>query len=60
VRRPTFFSVPRWVIAALFGAMGREALLSGARVRPAKLLEHGWKFRSDEIEGALRECCGYD
>jgi uncharacterized protein (TIGR01777 family) len=58
LRRPTIFSVPRFAVEMLFGEMGREALLSSVRVRPAKLLEAGFRFRFAELETALRHLLG--
>jgi uncharacterized protein len=42
--RPTLMTVPRFALRALFGEMAEVALLSGARVMPAKLLAHGFLF----------------
>ena len=52
--RPTPFPVPRFVIKAVFGEMGREALLASARVKPTALLKRGFTFQQQEIEPALR------
>ncbi len=53
--RPAIFPVPRWVVLAAFGQMGREALLSGARVRPQRVTEAGFEFRQPALGPALRE-----
>lgn len=58
LRRPTIFSVPRFAVEMLFGEMGREALLASARVRPAKLVDAGFRFRFAELEPALRHLLG--
>lgn len=47
--RPTLFSVPRFALRTLFGEMAEVALLSGARVKPAKLLAHGFSFAHPEL-----------
>ena len=39
----------------LLGEMGEEMLLSGARLRPARLERSGFAFRFPTLEGALRE-----
>ena len=54
LRRPAFFVIPRFAVELLFGEMGREALLTSFRVKPAKLLEIGFPFRWPELEPALR------
>ncbi|HUL51389.1 MAG TPA: TIGR01777 family oxidoreductase [Candidatus Nitrosotalea sp.] len=54
LRRPTVFAVPRFALELLFGEMAREALLSSARVKPAKLLADGFEFLFPELEPALR------
>jgi uncharacterized protein (TIGR01777 family) len=58
LRRPTLFAVPRFAVEWLFGEMGREALLASFRVRPAKLIETGFRFRFPELELALRRVLG--
>ena len=45
--------MPGFVVKLLFGQMGREALLAGARVRPAKLLAGGFQFHHPELDSAL-------
>jgi NAD dependent epimerase/dehydratase family enzyme len=47
--------MPAWVVEWLFGQMGREAMLSSARVKPSRLVEAGFVFRQAELEPALRE-----
>src|SRR5439155_14317531 len=54
LRRPTFFSVPRFAVKLLFGEMGEEALLASCRVRPARLEQTGFIFQYPELEPALR------
>ncbi|MEY2410593.1 MAG: uncharacterized protein QOF48_3263 [Verrucomicrobiota bacterium] len=58
LKRPTFFVVPRRVVSLLFGEMGREALLSSARVRPGKLLASGFRFCSADLDAALARALG--
>jgi hypothetical protein len=54
LRRPAVFGVPAPLLTALFGEMGRELFLSGARVRPSKLEATGYGFRHQTLEPALR------
>jgi uncharacterized protein (TIGR01777 family) len=53
LRRPAILPVPGLVLRAIFGQMAQEALLSGARVRPEKLLKHGFQFRDATLPNAL-------
>ncbi|MHC5065922.1 MAG: TIGR01777 family oxidoreductase [Planctomycetota bacterium] len=55
LRRPTFMAMPAFMVSLLFGQMGRELLLTGQRVRPARLEEAGYQFLQPELETALRE-----
>lgn len=52
--RPTFFSVPAFVIKLIFGE-GSTVLLDSKDVYPRKLLESGFEFRFDRFEDALRD-----
>ena len=54
LHRPAFLPVPALFAHALFGEMGREALLASARVRPARLGEAGFTFLFPELDAALR------
>jgi hypothetical protein len=58
LRRPAFMPLPGFVISALFGQMGREALLAGQRVRPKRLLETGFHFDFPTLEQSLRHQLG--
>lgn len=58
LRRPAFAPLPAFVVRALFGDMGRELLLAGAIVRPARLLEEGFRFDWPSLEPALRHELG--
>ncbi len=53
LRRPASLPVPSFLVRAVFGEMGRETLLASAKVRPAKLLEAGFKFRFSDLDAAL-------
>jgi uncharacterized protein (TIGR01777 family) len=54
LRRPALFRVPAPAIRLLLGEMGQELLLTGARVRPTKLIDSGFEYRFAELEPALR------
>lgn len=58
LQRPTVFAVPGFAARALFGEMADGALLSGARVLPARLLESGFSFEQPELEPYLRQVLG--
>jgi uncharacterized protein (TIGR01777 family) len=51
--RPALLPVPGAAVRVLLGAMGRELLLAGARVRPARLLGSGFRFEHAALAGAL-------
>ncbi len=54
LHRPTIFPMPEFAAKLVFGQMGEELLLSGQRVRPARLLESGYEFRYPDLSSALR------
>jgi uncharacterized protein (TIGR01777 family) len=56
--RPTVVPAPAFALRLAFGEMADATLLSGARVRPERLLATGYRFRFPEIEGALRHLLG--
>ena len=60
IRRPAFLPLPAFAVKALLGEMGREALLASTRVRPARLLEAGFRFRFAELDAALRHLLAVD
>lgn len=47
--------IPAPLVRLLVGEMADEVLLSGQRVLPAKLLEHGYTFRYVQLVPALQE-----
>ncbi len=53
LRRPTFLTVPRLAVRAMFGEMGDELLLRGQRALPQKLTDAGFEFRHRCLEDAL-------
>lgn len=52
--RPTVIPVPGFAVKALFGDLGKEALLWGQRVIPQKAQESGFDFFYDSVEDSLR------
>jgi hypothetical protein len=52
--RRAFFSVPEFVLRAIFLEMADEMLLASTRVRPQRLLESGFRFVHPELAGALQ------
>lgn len=54
LRRPAIFPVPAIVLETAFGEMAR-LLLTGADMRPARLLEAGFEFRFETLEAALAD-----
>ena len=51
--RPTVFPLPAFAARAMFGEMADEALLTGQRALPARLLDAGFEFDYPELGGAL-------
>jgi uncharacterized protein (TIGR01777 family) len=59
LRRPAVFRVPPFALRLAFGREAADdAMLSGARLEPARLLEAGFRFQYPELEGALRHELG--
>ncbi|MBK7999121.1 MAG: TIGR01777 family protein [Verrucomicrobia bacterium] len=58
LHRPTFLPVPAFALQMLFGDMAREAMLASARVKPARLLETGFRFQHGALEPALEHLLG--
>jgi uncharacterized protein (TIGR01777 family) len=58
LHRPSFMPLPAFAVRGLFGAMGREVLLGGQRVRPTRLLESGFRFDFPQLEACLRHELG--
>lgn len=58
LKRPALFVIPRPVALALWGDMGKETLLTSARVLPARLEQTGFTFAHPTLEPALRHLLG--
>jgi len=55
LHRPTFFMIPKFLLKLRFGAEAGEALASGQRVIPKRLMEAGFEFRFKTIKEALED-----
>lgn len=56
--RPATLPLPAAIVTAMFGEMGREVLLGGARVIPQRLTGSGFEFLHADLESALRHELG--
>jgi uncharacterized protein (TIGR01777 family) len=53
LKRPSFFKVPEFALRLLIGEAA-STIVSSQSVIPQKLIDHGFKFRFDNLEEALR------
>jgi len=56
--KKVFFTLPRFLALFLWGQMGKETLLTGARVKPEKLLNTGFQFQHEILFSALKDMLG--
>ena len=56
--RKVLFTLPKRVAHLMWGQMGRETLLASARVKPEKLLDHGFVFQHNRLPEALKDMLG--
>jgi uncharacterized protein (TIGR01777 family) len=54
LHRPVWFPLPASLLRIIFGEMADEALLTGQRVLPSKLMEAGFVFSYPTAESAMR------
>jgi len=52
--RPAFFHVPAAALRLVLGEAADETLLASQRVRPAKLVASGFRFKDSKLEPALK------
>ncbi|MEL6180004.1 MAG: TIGR01777 family oxidoreductase [Myxococcota bacterium] len=52
--RPAFMPLPAPAVNLIFGEMGEELLLSGARIMPNALVSSGFEYFFPDVEEALR------
>jgi uncharacterized protein (TIGR01777 family) len=57
VHRPAFFPVPRMGLRLVLGDLA-DHILESMRVRPARLVSLGHRFRHDDVDHALRHLLG--
>ncbi len=53
LHRPALLPAPAFALRLALGEMAREALLASARIRPARLLDAGFRFAQPTVEAAL-------
>jgi uncharacterized protein (TIGR01777 family) len=58
LKRPAFLRIPESLIRTRFSQMGEEILLSGADIRPGRLLDSGYTFIHKDLRSALSEVLG--
>ncbi|WP_417708782.1 TIGR01777 family oxidoreductase [Roseibium aggregatum] len=58
LHRPAFLRLPAWFLSTALGDMGRETMLAGQRVVPAKLVAAGFRFRHPELAPMLQVITG--
>lgn len=58
LKKPAWLTVPGFVLRLALGEMAGKLLLSGQRVLPKRLLEAGFQFKYDNVEGALSAILG--
>jgi uncharacterized protein (TIGR01777 family) len=58
LRRPSWFSVPGFILKIALGDMAEPLLLDGQKAIPKKLLDARFQFQFQNIEDALREMIG--
>jgi uncharacterized protein len=55
LRRPGWLHLPAWLLRLLLGEMAGGLLLRGPAVRPARLLDAGFRFQHPVLEEALAD-----
>jgi len=58
LRRPAFIPTPPFGVWLLFGKMGVALTTESQRVTPNRLLDSGYKFQHENLDGALRDTLG--
>lgn len=58
LHRPCLLPMPAIAIKVVFGEMGQELLLGGARVAPTVLLDSGYDFKYPTLDKALQTVIG--
>jgi NAD dependent epimerase/dehydratase family enzyme len=58
LHRPAIGRIPAWVMRTVAGELADEVMLASTRVEPERLLEAGYRFRTADLESALRHMLG--
>lgn len=58
LNRPLLVRFPEWLLSKGLGDLGRETMLGGQRVVPARLVEHGFSFEHEHLAPTLRKITG--
>ncbi len=58
MHRPSWFPAPSFALRAAMGEMAEALLLGSTRMRPARLLETGYRFSFPDLQPALRDILG--
>ncbi len=56
--RPSWLTVPGFVLRIMLGQMAEELILAGQRAAPKRLLEEGFRFLYPDAQMALRDIIG--
>ena len=60
LKRPTWGSVPAWIVRAVLGDQASELLLASAKATPAKLLDSNFAFLYSDLRSALKAALKID
>ncbi len=55
VQRPSFLSIPSWILKLSLGEMGESLLLKGQKVLPQKAVDTGYQFKYPQLDKALTD-----
>jgi uncharacterized protein (TIGR01777 family) len=58
LHRPAFMPLPGFAAKLVVGEMAEEALLTGQRTRPTRLMDTGFEFRYPQLKSALKAALG--
>ncbi len=57
-KKKVWFTMPKFLALFLWGEMGKETLLTSARVEPKKLLDSGFSFQHKELFQTFKDMLG--
>jgi len=55
INRPSWLTVPAFILKLLFGEMAKETILASQKVKPEVLENAGYEFNYPDLESALKE-----